>query len=99
MAQEWWRHAVVYEVYLRSFADSDGDGVGDLRGVSERLPYLVDLGVDAIWLTPFYPSPMRDHGYDIADYRGVDPRFGSLTHFHELLLAAHGHGLKVYAHL
>ncbi|WP_425567774.1 alpha-amylase family glycosyl hydrolase [Nonomuraea dietziae] len=69
----WWRDAVVYEIYVRSFADASGDGVGDLVGVRERLPYLAQLGVDAIWLTPFYPSPMADGGYDVADYRGVDP--------------------------
>ena len=75
---EWWRHAVVYQVYVRSFADSDGDGIGDLRGVASRLPYLRDLGVDAVWLTPFYRSPQLDHGYDVADYLDVDPLFGSL---------------------
>ena len=72
----WWRDAVIYQVYVRSFADSDGDGIGDLRGVRERLPYLKDLGVDAVWLTPFYASPQADGGYDVADYRAVDPLFG-----------------------
>ncbi|MER6576521.1 glycoside hydrolase family 13 protein [Nonomuraea sp. NPDC001023] len=91
----WWRDAVVYEIYVRSFADASGDGVGDLAGVRERIPYLRRLGVDAIWLTPFYPSPMADGGYDVADYRGVDPLFGTLADFDALVAEAHGHGLKV----
>ena len=91
----WWRDAVVYEVYVRSFADGDGDGVGDLPGVRSRLRYLRDLGVDAVWLTPFYPSPMADHGYDVADYRGVDPLFGCLADFDALLADAHSLGLRV----
>src|SRR6266705_818170 len=74
----WWRDAVIYEVYVRSFADSNGDGIGDLAGIRERLPDLAGLGVDALWLTPFYPSPMADFGYDVADYRDVDPVFGTL---------------------
>ena len=73
---EWWRHAVTYQIYPRSFADANGDGVGDLPGITARLPYLRDLGVDAIWLSPFYTSPQHDHGYDVADYRDVDPLFG-----------------------
>ncbi|MEU7860368.1 glycoside hydrolase family 13 protein [Nonomuraea sp. NPDC049141] len=91
----WWRDAVVYEIYVRSFADASGDGVGDLAGVRERLPYLAELGVDAIWLTPFYPSPMADGGYDVADYRGVDPLFGTLGDFESLVSEAHELGLKV----
>ncbi|MGP3961535.1 glycoside hydrolase family 13 protein [Nonomuraea sp. 3N208] len=91
----WWRDAVVYEIYVRSFADASGDGVGDLAGVREHLPYLRRLGVDAIWLTPFYPSPMADGGYDVSDYRGVDPLFGSLAGFDALVADAHGLGLKV----
>src|SRR3712207_9092783 len=79
----WWRTAVVYEVYLRSFADSDGDGVGDVNGLRSRLPYLVDLGVDALWVTPWYPSPMADGGYDISDHRDIDPRLGTLARSEE----------------
>jgi alpha-glucosidase len=97
--QPWWRDAVVYEVYVRSFADSDGDGVGDLEGVRSRLPHLVDLGVDALWLTPFYRSPMADHGYDVADHYDVDPLFGSLAAFDRLLDEAHVAGLKVVVDL
>ena len=74
----WWRTAVIYQIYIRSFADGDGDGIGDLAGIRSRLPYLRDLGVDAIWITPFYPSPMADGGYDVADYRDIDPLFGTL---------------------
>ncbi|WP_322759841.1 alpha-amylase family glycosyl hydrolase [Frankia sp. Cr2] len=91
----WWLDAVLYEVYIRSFADSDGDGIGDLAGIAARLPYLRDLGVDGIWITPFYRSPMADHGYDVADHRDVDPLFGDLATFDALLTDAHRHGLKV----
>jgi alpha-glucosidase len=91
----WWRDAVVYEIYVRSFADASGDGVGDLRGVRERLPYLKNLGVDAVWLTPFYVSPMADGGYDVADYRDVDPLFGTLADFDALVADAHDLGLRV----
>jgi alpha-glucosidase len=91
----WWRSAVVYQVYVRSFADSDGDGSGDLQGVRSRLPYLRDLGVDALWLTPFYRSPMIDGGYDVSDYRDVDPLFGSLADFDALVADAHAHGLRI----
>ena len=96
---EWWRHAVCYQVYVRSFADGDGDGVGDLPGITSRLPYLHDLGVDALWITPFYTSPQRDHGYDVADYRDVDPLFGSLADADALLERAHALGLKVIVDL
>ena len=92
---EWWRDAVFYEVYVRSFADSNGDGFGDLPGIRQRLPYLRDLGVDAIWLTPFYPSPGIDHGYDVADYVDVDPLFGTLADFDELLAATHELGMRL----
>ncbi|MER7267968.1 glycoside hydrolase family 13 protein [Micromonospora carbonacea] len=92
---DWWRSAVVYQVYVRSFADSNGDGVGDLQGIRERLPYLRDLGVDALWLTPFYTSPMVDGGYDVADYRDVDPMFGTLTDFDHMITDAHALGLRI----
>jgi alpha-glucosidase len=95
MSRSWWRDAVVYEVYVRSFADSDGDGVGDLEGVRQHLPHLVDLGVDAVWLTPFYRSPMHDHGYDVADPCDVDPLFGDLADFDRLLADAHALGLRL----
>jgi alpha-glucosidase len=92
---EWWPDAVFYEIYVRSFADSDGDGVGDLRGISAHLPYLRELDVDALWLTPFYPSPGADHGYDVSDYVDVDPLFGTLADFDELVAAAHELDLRV----
>ena len=89
----WWKGAVIYQVYPRSFADSNGDGVGDLAGITARLDYIASLGVDAIWLSPFYPSPMDDFGYDISDYRGVDPIFGTLDDFDALIARAHALGL------
>src|SRR5688572_2692225 len=95
MTEPWWRSAVVYEVYPRSFQDADGDGVGDLKGIEQRLDYFVDLGVDAVWIAPFYPSPMADFGYDVADYCGVDPLFGTMEDLDRLLSAAHAKGLKV----
>lgn len=91
----WWRDAVIYQVYVRSFADSGGDGVGDLPGIRSRLPYLAGLGVDALWLTPFYVSPMADFGYDVADHRDVDPLFGTLTDARDLIADAHAHGLRI----
>jgi len=91
----WWEDAVVYEVYPRSFADADGDGVGDLPGLRSRLGYLADLGVDAVWLTPFYPSPMADGGYDVSDYRAVDPLFGTMADFDGLVKEAAGLGIRV----
>jgi alpha-glucosidase len=91
----WWKSGIVYQIYPRSFQDSDGDGIGDLEGIRSRLDYLVRLGIDAIWLSPFYPSPMADFGYDISDYCDVDPRFGSLADFDRLTSEAHARGLKV----
>jgi alpha-glucosidase len=91
----WWRGAVIYQVYPRSFLDSDGDGVGDLPGITAKLDYIAALGVDAIWISPFFKSPMADFGYDIADYREVDPLFGTLADFDHLLQKAHALGLKV----
>ena len=93
--QGWWRNATIYQVYPRSFQDTDGDGEGDLRGVIKRLPYLRWLGVDAIWLSPFYRSPNRDGGYDVSDPRDVDPRFGDLTTAKELIEQTHNAGLKI----
>src|SRR5918996_2086509 len=95
----WWRNAVIYQVYPRSFADSDGDGMGDLPGVTGRLDHLVDLGVDAVWLSPFYPSPQADAGYDVADYRDVDPIFGNLADADKLIAAAHERDLRVIVDL
>src|SRR5687768_15949615 len=91
----WWQRGVIYQIYPRSFMDSNGDGVGDLTGIRERLDYLVWLGVDAIWISPIFASPMADFGYDISDYRAIDPVFGTMRDFDELLAAAHDRGLKV----
>ncbi len=91
----WWRGAVIYQIYPRSYLDANGDGVGDLPGIIQRLDHIAALGVDAIWISPFFKSPMADFGYDIADYRDVDPLFGSLDDFDRLLAKAHGLGLKV----
>ncbi|WP_347355004.1 glycoside hydrolase family 13 protein [Intrasporangium sp.] len=95
----WWRSAVSYQIYPRSWADSDGDGLGDLPGITARLEYLCELGVDAIWLSPFYPSPQADAGYDVADYRDVDPRFGTLADSDALVARAHALGLRVIVDL
>ena len=91
----WWRGAVIYQIYPRSFLDTNGDGVGDLPGIIARLDYIASLGVDAIWISPFFKSPMADFGYDIADYREVDPLFGNMADFERLLAKAHELGLKV----
>ncbi len=93
--QPWWQAATIYQIYPRSFADSDGDGIGDLNGIAGRLDHLVSLGVDALWISPVFPSPMADFGYDVADYTGIDPRFGTLADFDVLLAKAHGLGLRV----
>ena len=92
---EWWRGAVTYQVYPRSFQDDTGDGVGDLKGITRRLDHIADLGCDAVWLSPFFTSPMRDMGYDVSDYRDVDPVFGTLADFDALVARAHELGLKV----
>ena len=91
----WWQEVRVYQIYPRSFQDSNGDGVGDLPGITQRLPYIQGLGIDAIWISPFYPSPMADFGYDVSNYRDVDPLFGTLDDFDALLARVHGLGLKV----
>jgi alpha-glucosidase len=98
-ADAWWRSAVIYQVYPRSFADSDGDGVGDLPGIRSHLSHLRDLGVDAVWISPFYPSPMADAGYDVSDYRNIEPIFGTLADADALLADAHALGLKVVVDL
>lgn len=99
MTGEWWRHAVIYQIYPRSFCDADGDGIGDLPGVTARLKAIRSLGVDAVWLSPFFTSPQRDGGYDVADYCDVDPLFGTLADFDELLAHAHDIGLRVIVDL
>src|SRR4051812_47754277 len=91
----WWQRGIIYQAYPRSFMDANGDGVGDLAGVLSRLDYLKWLGVDALWLSPIYPSPMKDFGYDVADYTGVDPLFGTLEEFDRLVQAAHARNLKL----
>ncbi len=95
MTHPWWRGAIIYQVYPRSFFDSNGDGVGDLPGIVEQLDYIASLGVDAIWISPFFRSPMKDFGYDVADYRGVDPIFGTDGDFDVLVEAAHARGLRL----
>lgn len=94
-SRPWWRDAVVYQLYIRSFADSDGDGIGDIAGIRSRLPYLRGLGVDAVWINPWFPSPMADGGYDVIDYRDIDPLFGTLADADGLIADAHGLGLRV----
>jgi len=93
--KSWWRHGIFYQIYPRSFQDSNADGVGDIPGIIERLPYLLALGVDAVWLSPVFASPMADFGYDISDYTGVDPLFGTMEDFDALIKAAHQSGLKM----
>ena len=94
-SQPWWKGGIIYQIYPRSFMDSNGDGVGDLKGVTTKLPYVASLGVDAIWLSPFFTSPMKDFGYDVSDYRGVDPLFGTMEDFQALVSEAHRLNLKV----
>ncbi len=93
--KEWWKHAVIYEIYPRSFRDSDGDGVGDIKGITSRLDYLHDLGIDAIWITPMYPSPGIDYGYDISDYTAIDPVYGTMADFDNLVTEAKKRGIRV----
>ena len=95
----WWRRGVVYQVYLRSFADADGDGTGDINGLRDRLPYLRRLGIDAIWINPWYQSPLADGGYDVADYRSIEPRYGTLEDAERLIAEAHAHDIRVIADL
>ncbi|MEM5774351.1 MAG: alpha-amylase family glycosyl hydrolase, partial [Anaerolineaceae bacterium] len=91
----WWRDGVIYQIYPRSFADSNGDGIGDLAGIQSKLDYLVELGVDALWLSPIYPSPDVDFGYDVANYTAIDPKYGTLADFDALVQAAHQRGLRI----
>ncbi|MEX0277882.1 MAG: alpha-glucosidase [Ruegeria sp.] len=95
VSPDWWRGGVIYQIYPRSFQDSTGDGIGDLKGIAQRLPYIASLGVDAIWISPFFKSPMKDFGYDVSDYRAIDPMFGTMDDFGALLDQAHALGLKV----
>src|SRR6266516_4179234 len=96
---DWYRDAIVYEVHVRAFHDSDADGIGDFRGLTQKLDYLQDLGVTALWLLPFYPSPLKDDGYDIARYTEVHPNYGTIADFKEFLEEAHERGLKVITEL
>ena len=91
---KWWETAVIYQIYPRSFQDSDGDGIGDLRGIMSRLDYVAGLGVDAIWISPFFKSPQKDFGYDVSDYRDINPEYGTLADFDALIDNAHGLGLR-----
>lgn len=92
---QWWQQPVVYQIYPRSFNDSNGDGIGDLPGITEKIPYLAKLGIDVIWLSPIYASPNDDNGYDISDYRAIMTEFGTMADFDELLATAHEHGIKL----
>ena len=92
---QWWQHAVFYEIYLRSFADSNNDGVGDLKGITSKLDYLKDLGVDAIWISPCFPSPQVDFGYDVSDYENIDPMYGTLADFDNLASEAKKRGIHI----
>ena len=94
-ASPWWKTGVIYQIYPQSFQDTNGDGIGDLKGILNRLDYLRGLGVDAIWISPFYPSPLKDFGYDVTDFKEIDPTFGTLSDFDNLLQSAHKMGLKI----
>src|SRR5436189_2562414 len=91
----WWKHAVIYEIYPRSFQDSNGDSVGDINGITSRLDYLKDLGIDAIWITPMHPSPQVDFGYDIADYEAIDPQYGTMADFEHMVSKAKKRNIRV----
>ena len=93
--QNWWKNAVLYEIYPRSFQDSNGDGIGDLNGITQRLDYLKELGVDAVWLSPVYPSPQADFGYDISDYKNIDPQYGTLADFDRLIAEANKRHIRI----
>ena len=93
--KDWWKNAVIYEIYPRSYQDTNGDGIGDLNGITQRLDYLKSLGVDAIWLTPIYPSPQVDFGYDIADYQAIDPQYGTMADFDRLMTEANKRHIRV----
>ena len=95
LGSEWWRSAVIYQIYPRSFADSNGDGMGDLKGIRKRLPELAALGIDAVWCSPFFRSPQKDAGYDVSDYRDIDPLFGTLQDFDDLVAEAKTHGIRI----
>ena len=95
----WWKGCVIYQIYPRSYQDSNGDGIGDLAGITQRLPYIASLGVDAIWISPFFQSPMKDYGYDVSDYRAIDPMFGDMDDFGTLLASAHKLGLRIMVDL
>ena len=90
----WWRDAVTYQIYPRSFADANGDGIGDVEGIRSRLPYLKSLGIDAIWISPWYPSPQHDHGYDVSDYMDIEPAYGTLAQAEQLIKETHEFGIK-----
>ncbi len=93
--EEWWRGGVIYQIYPRSFQDTNSDGIGDLKGITKRLEYIAELGVDAVWISPIFSSPMKDMGYDVSDYKNIDPIFGTLEDFDELVDRAHSLDLKV----
>ena len=95
----WYKDAIIYQVHVRTFADSNGDGIGDFQGLEGKLDYLQELGINAIWLMPFFPSPLRDDGYDIADYNAVHPSYGTLEDFQKFLAAAHNRGIRVVIEL
>lgn len=97
--KEWWRSAVIYQIYPRSFADGDGDGMGDLKGITARLPELAELGIDAVWFSPFFKSPQKDAGYDVSDYKDIDPLFGTLADFDVMLAKATELGIRVIVDL